>query len=327
MERENQLRIIDVNLLYLIGALLFFTLGFYVQTRELYTGLLITQFAVVLLPAVVYLEIKKLDIKNTIRMNPLNWKQIVLTVLITLFMYPSAVFANLIMINLLSQLGTIDVPQIPVATNIYEYLRLVLIVSLAAGICEEVLFRGVILRGYERLGNVKAVMITSVLFGIFHYNLYNLLGPIVLGIIFGSLVLVTQSLWAGIIGHIVNNLLAVSIGYFYYLIDDYIPIQETEITEIALQDSLFASMIFFGVLTIAGLFLSIILWKKLKRISQDFRDSEVSGTEPEHDENSPKNLTERKNRVSLMEYIPLSGAIPLFIYVAIWQIGNILSNS
>ena len=311
MDQDNKLRIIEVNLLFLAGSILFFTIGFYAQSREIFTGLLITQFAVVLLPAIAYMEIKKIDIKSTLRLYPLHWKQIILTVLITLFMYPSAVFGNLIVMNILNRFGEISIPQIPSATNLYEYLRLVFIVSLAAGICEEVFFRGVIFRGYQQLGNIKAVLITSVLFGIFHYNIYNLLGPIVLGIVFGSLVVVTKSLWAAIIGHVVNNLLAISIGYFFFVMDDYISNENAEIAETTMQESLFASLIFFGVLAVIGLLISGFLWRKLKILSASSPD-----------DNQPR----RESKVSMMEYIPLTGAIPLFIYIIVWQISNVITS-
>ncbi|RQD67936.1 MAG: CPBP family intramembrane metalloprotease [Tindallia sp. MSAO_Bac2] len=322
MIQNNKLRVIDVNILFLAGSILFFTLGFYAQTREIFTGLLITQLAVVLLPAVVIMEVKKMDIKATLQLHPLSFKQIILTVLITLFMYPSAVFANLIIMNILSQFGQVNIPQIPAATSFFEYIRLVAIVALVAGVCEEVLFRGVILKGYERLGNFKAVLITSVLFGIFHYNIYNLLGPIVLGLVFGSLVVVTKSLWAGIIGHVVNNFLAISIGYFFFLMEDYIPSDEMEIAEVTIQESLFASLIFFGVLALAGLMISIFLWKRLKTISDLPVEKDL--LKNEKDDGNQEALDKK---VSIMEYIPLTGAIPLFIYIIVWQITSVLASA
>lgn len=316
MIQEKKLRVIDANLLFLAGSILFFTLGFYAQTREIFTGLLITQLAVVLLPAIGLLEIKKMDIKSTLRLYPLTWKQIILVILITIFMYPSAVFGNLLVMNVLIQFGEISIPQIPAATNVTEYLRLVFIVSLVAGICEEVLFRGVILRGYEKLGNVKAVMFTSLLFGIFHYNIYNLLGPMVLGIVFGSLVLLTKSLWAGIIGHIFNNLLAISIGYFFLLLEDYLPDKEIAEAGATMQESLYASLIVFGGLAALGIVISFFLWKHLKLISNTLLEEEVE----------PENSLDQKERISLMEFIPLTGAVPLFLYIIIWQISMVLSS-
>jgi len=51
------------------------------------------------------------------------------------------------------------------------------------------------------------------LFGLFHFNLANLVGPIFLGLLFAWLVQVTNSIYAGMIGHAVNNGFAVTISY------------------------------------------------------------------------------------------------------------------
>ncbi|MDW7676714.1 MAG: type II CAAX endopeptidase family protein, partial [Bacillota bacterium] len=238
MGKEKTLRVFDANLIYLMGSLLFFTVGFTVQQRELYTGLIITQLAVVLLPPFLYLEIRKMNVRQTMRLNRITWRQGLLAALITIFMYPTAVTANLVMLNLLTRIGTIDIPQIPTASSPLQYLRLMLIISVLAGVCEEVFFRGFVLRGYEKLGRRKAVVISAVLFGVFHYNIYNLAGAIVLGLVFGALVIVTDSLYVGIIGHMVNNGFAVTLGYAFNLIGDLLPPEEMEIAEAALGDSL-----------------------------------------------------------------------------------------
>ncbi|MDW7672050.1 MAG: type II CAAX endopeptidase family protein [Bacillota bacterium] len=274
MGKEKTLRVFDANLIYLMGSLLFFTVGFTVQQRELYTGLIITQLAVVLLPPFLYLEIRKMNVRQTMRLNRITWRQGLLAALITIFMYPTAVTANLVMLNLLTRIGTIDIPQIPTASSPLQYLRLMLIISVLAGVCEEVFFRGFVLRGYEKLGRRKAVVISAVLFGVFHYNIYNLAGAIVLGLVFGALVIVTDSLYVGIIGHMVNNGFAVTLGYAFNLIGDLLPPEEMEIAEAALGDSLLASLVFFGILALAGLVISAYLYRKLKAGSVEMLFSE-----------------------------------------------------
>jgi membrane protease YdiL (CAAX protease family) len=205
-----------------------------------------------------------MNVRQTLRLNRITWRQGILAALITIFMYPTAVTANLVMLNLLTRIGTIDIPQIPTASSPLQYLRLILIISVMAGVCEEVFFRGFVLRGYEKLGRRKAVVISAVLFGVFHYNIYNLAGAIVLGLVFGALVMVTDSLYVGIIGHMVNNGFAVTLGYAFNLIGDLLPPEEMEIAEAALGDSLLASLVFFGILALAGLVISAYLYRKLK---------------------------------------------------------------
>lgn len=308
MGKETTLRVFDANLVYLIGSLLFFTIGFAVQQRELYTGLVITQLAVVLLPPFLYLELRKMNVRQVLRLNRITLRQGVLAALITIFMYPAAVSANLIMLNVLTRIGTIDIPQIPMADSPMQYLRLMLIISVLAGVCEEVFFRGFILRGYEKMGPRKAVIISALLFGIFHYNIYNLFGAIMLGLVFGLLVMVTDSLYAGIIGHMVNNGFAVSLGYGFNLMVDLLPAEEMEMAEAALGDSLLASLMFFGVLALMGTGISIYLYRKLKACTAEPGQTDLGSqanqrspreleTDYPKDEKGEKSLTDLNHKL------------------------------
>ena len=359
MGKPTTLRVFDANLIYLLGSLLFFTIGFTVQQRELYTGLVITQLAVVLLPPFLYLEIRRMNVRHILRFNPINWRQGVFSALITIFMYPAAVTANLVMLNMLGQLGNLDIPQIPAATTPFEFLRLVIIVSLLAGFCEEIFFRGLIMRGYERLGSRPAVIISAVLFGIFHYNIYNLFGAVMLGIVFGSLVMVTNSIYAGVIGHIINNGLAITLGYIFTLLSDWLPPEEIEMAQAAVNESLRASLLFFSVMALAGMTVSYFLYKKLKGCQGDISSTsnetvfDESGTDLDHpvpgntpaadqrnhesrgkkleDSEGQTSTVDMNNQFSLQqentewwEYFPLTGVIPLFVHVMILQITMII---
>jgi membrane protease YdiL (CAAX protease family) len=207
------MQILGINILYLVVALLLLTVGAFVQYRDVKTGLIITEYVLVLLPVILFLKIKGESIKEVLRLNPLRAKHGVLIVLITILSYPVALFFNLIAMTILSTFGKLEQLPIPMADNFKDYIILMLIISVSAGICEEVFFRGLMMRGYERLGKANAIALTAILFGVFHFNVQNLLGPIVLGLIFGYLVYQTNSLYAGIIGHMANNGFAVTLGY------------------------------------------------------------------------------------------------------------------
>jgi sodium transport system permease protein len=63
-------------------------------------------------------------------------------------------------------------------------LASLLLVAATPALCEEVLFRGVVLRGLAtRLTPVGAIVITGVLFGMFHLNVWKLLPTALLGIV------------------------------------------------------------------------------------------------------------------------------------------------
>ena len=75
--------------------------------------------------------------------------------------------------------------------------------------------RGFLLTAYERRGSYRAVVIVAILFGLFHFDIMNLLGPIFLGAVFGYYVIRTDSIFAGILAHFLNNAIVVVIQYLW----------------------------------------------------------------------------------------------------------------
>ena len=65
IENKNNPSILETNVLYLIIALLLTTIGAYVQSKEVYTGLLITEYLIILLPTLSYLKINGYSIKDS----------------------------------------------------------------------------------------------------------------------------------------------------------------------------------------------------------------------------------------------------------------------
>jgi len=63
--------------------------------------------------------------------------------------------------------GTVEITQYPVGSDAKGFLVSILVIGASAGICEELLFRGVIQRGLERLGAVKSILITAFFLDLF----------------------------------------------------------------------------------------------------------------------------------------------------------------
>jgi membrane protease YdiL (CAAX protease family) len=82
-------------------------------------------------------------------------------------------------------------------------------------VCEEILNRGIMLRAYENRGTVKALVITGLFFGIFHFDITNFLGPAVLGAMLGFYAIRTNSIFAAMLGHFLNNTIAEIWSYIY----------------------------------------------------------------------------------------------------------------
>ncbi|MCT4673783.1 MAG: CPBP family intramembrane metalloprotease [Prolixibacteraceae bacterium] len=88
-------------------------------------------------------------------------------------------------------------------------------VVLIGPIIEELIFRGIIMNGFLRnYSKSKAILISALLFGLFHMNPWQLIPATLLGIIIGTLRAQTGSITIAIIAHSLHNsLVYLSIVY------------------------------------------------------------------------------------------------------------------
>ncbi|MFW5706742.1 MAG: CPBP family intramembrane glutamic endopeptidase [Bacteroidota bacterium] len=91
-------------------------------------------------------------------------------------------------------------------------------IAVIPAIGEELMFRGVLMRIFIRWVKSPhlAVWITATLFSLIHLQFFGFLPRLILGILFGYLVIWTGSLWPAIIAHFVNNAAAVVFFYFFH---------------------------------------------------------------------------------------------------------------
>jgi uncharacterized protein len=90
-----------------------------------------------------------------------------------------------------------------------ERVVFVIGISVAAPLCEEFFFRGIVQRGLmTRLGPLTAILVTSLLFSAFHLDPVGFLARTELGVLFGVLAWKSGSLWPGIAAHAANNTIA-----------------------------------------------------------------------------------------------------------------------
>jgi sodium transport system permease protein len=85
-----------------------------------------------------------------------------------------------------------------------------LLFAVTPAICEELLFRGLLLSGLRKLGPTAAVALSALLFGLAHASVYRLLPTAFLGVVIGVTRLRTRSILPGMIIHALNNGLALA---------------------------------------------------------------------------------------------------------------------
>jgi len=221
---ERRPTILASNILYLIAVVcligLSVVMAYVFPVNEenfnayFYIQAFVTEFGVIFLPALIYLLARKMPIREVVRLNPLKWSQFLIVVSLALTGYVVIIFFNYIWIWILSSLGgKVSAPPIPVAENGLDLLVNILVIAGTAAFAEEFLFRGVILRGYERFGHKKAIVFSGILFGILHMQTQSFFATIFLGILIGYLVYKTNSILAGMTYHFLNNSIAVLLSF------------------------------------------------------------------------------------------------------------------
>lgn len=308
INRRKGPTILESNILFLFIGILLITVGSIVQAIDIYKGLLITEYIIILIPILLYLKIKGYSIKETLRLNSISSKQIIYTIVIVLLAYPIAVFFNYIGIILLSKYGKLLPSSVPIPSSATEFILGFIVISITPGICEEVMFRGMLMKSYEPLGKKKAIIYSAVLFGIFHFNLQNLLGPIFLGILFGILVYKTNSIITSIIAHMTNNFIALLIGFYSNKVDE-LTVGDLNTIPISEEEMYFYGAVIMGIIAVVLGFIVYRLVRSMPTI-KDSQPEEIFDVQKEYKE---KEIYRTRN-MDIIESFPLFLFIIIFLY-------------
>lgn len=172
---------------------------------RIYSFGLIVQFASLLIPACVYMSFsgKRLEGKMKIRLfSPAK------TVLLLLFAV--AVFSLSVLYSALAP-GTSNEILNGVQENSEPTLVAVLCLAVLPAFSEELFFRGMLMAELEEHGTLTAVVLSSLMFAMYHVNLINLPLYFICGVMLSLCVYVTRSLLASFCVHLCYNL-AVLLG-------------------------------------------------------------------------------------------------------------------
>ncbi|WP_445666746.1 lysostaphin resistance A-like protein [Fodinibius sp. AD559] len=89
-------------------------------------------------------------------------------------------------------------------------------VALVPAICEETLYRGYVMRAFEKSWGIwPAIIVSGLLFGLYHIQLSNLIPLATLGMLFAYITWISESIIPAIVAHLVNNGGSVLVGTYY----------------------------------------------------------------------------------------------------------------
>lgn len=210
--RSPSLRSGQAYVLFAVSLALVVTVGTVAQLVSFRIGLVITELALILLPAILFVRFKRLPVAEA-----LGWRRVspgiaLLGVAVGVTGWGVAAGIHEMLRPLLG-----DPPEVKAfaAQTLPELLLLLLCGAVLPGLCEESLFRGAIQGVLRRKGSRKAVLITAVLFALYHVSPWILVPGFFLGVVLGTLVVRTGSTVPAILAHMASNATAFTVGYLY----------------------------------------------------------------------------------------------------------------
>ncbi len=199
---------------YTLALLLLYYLGSYLQKADLGKGLVQTQILIIALPVLLILRFLKLKSNEVLRLKTPKLKEMLIIPFIAI---PAS-----IVVAILSQLINVIYPfpekYLEILGELFKMdLPLwgsFLVVAVAPGICEELLFRGFMLRFFEKYGVKISIVLSGLMFAAFHLDPFRFAPVFLLGMLLAYLTLRSGSIVNAMIHHTMNNGFAVFVMSF-----------------------------------------------------------------------------------------------------------------
>ena len=145
----------------------------------------------------------------------LDGRFVIVIVLVFVGSYFALSKLNDAFVSIFTRFGYIpDELRLPTKTPLNVILT-ILTVAVIPAVCEEFLFRGLVLNSAKWLGDVKSVLISAGFFCIYHMSPYQTAYQFVMGVLYGIVALKANSVLPTVIMHFLNNLLVILWYYFF----------------------------------------------------------------------------------------------------------------
>jgi len=95
-----------------------------------------------------------------------------------------------------------------------NYFISIISLVIAPAIAEELLFRGLIFKGLQKGGNTFAIIISALMFSLFHLSLEQTIYPFIMGLVFGVIMCKENNILYCILVHLINNFITLTLSYF-----------------------------------------------------------------------------------------------------------------
>ncbi len=211
--------------LVVVVAALFFYVGTRFQVGMGERGILLTEWALLFLPAVLFVVLGGFDARETLSLRKPSWRHLEGGLLLIVGGTPVAwllAWLQSFVLEIPEELVQ-QMTQLVTADDPLRLLWLLFLIAVTPAFCEEVVFRGVLLAGSRReLSPGRLVALNAVVFGLFHVTFetaFRFIPTAWLGLLLAYAVWASRSIWIGVLMHVLNNGIIVLIAAFPQMMD------------------------------------------------------------------------------------------------------------
>ena len=249
--------------------------------RYFYSLVLYHEIFDILIPCLIYLLLTKKPVLSTLKLDrKLNKKSVVIVFQLFLISFLLKMGIN----SIVMLTGAIDPTKVTmqVVDMAPNFLTLFIAVAILPAFLEEIIIRGVVLDQFQDTNLWQGAVMTGLLFGMMHIDIGQLGYATALGIVMGAIVILTGSLWGGILFHFLNNFLSVVVLSMLQLIQKFVPDEYVKMLETLAEAEMqtqttsymdIVSQVYTLIFAIACLAIGILLSKhyikKLQKINEE----------------------------------------------------------
>lgn len=214
----------------------------------------------IVLPAVVYVILFKINIIKCMPYRKLKVTDGVLSLLIGYALIPLILFVS----NLTTLFSTNYLQDSMSELTSYPFLVQLFLIAVVPAVVEEFVFRGLIYHSYRKNGILGAAVLSAVVFGFMHLNINQLSYALIMGVVFALMVEVTGSMYSAMLAHFAVNSYSITMLKLLAMVSGEAALteQSASLADFPLP-VIIAELFFLAVLAIGFLGIAFLLFKKM----------------------------------------------------------------
>ncbi len=174
-----------------------------------YYSVVILQMMIFLLPAVIWCRFSGEKYIAHLRLRPFKVGSLLLIVSASLLMISGGLLISIAFGGLESLSQNFSLYDTFISRDngtVPTRLYLLMAYAVLPAICEEFVYRGILCHEYEKGGVTRAIVLSSLFFGLLHFNIVNLPVYLFSGVILSMTLYATRSLFGAMLAHFLYNI-------------------------------------------------------------------------------------------------------------------------